>query len=173
MDPVIVELKEWTQRLPTRSRKSVRRRSVVSLVVGGLLVLLGVAGAVASVALDGPSIRLLGAAFLAVSGGLMIWNAVRYLKHLPRGGDDDPVQFAAPFAFSISDDSLHFPPRFDISPEEWPLAATVVEVRPDRSGPLVLRCPGKRTRRYLPSALVRSPAEISRLIEDRRAATRH
>ena len=171
MDPVVVELSAWTQRMPTVARGSLRRRSVASLIVGGLLGLVAVGGLVASLVLGRVDARLLGLAFLGVAAFFMIWNALRYLRHLPAGADEAPVQFAAPYAFVISDDALHFPGRFDSDPEDWPLADTVVVATAGRSGgSLVLRCPGRKSRRFFGKALVLPPSEISRLVEERRGA---
>jgi len=173
MDPVVVELSAWTQRVPTVTRGSLRRRSVASLIVGGLLGLVAAGGLVASLVLDRVDVRLLGLAFLGVAAVFMIWNAIRYLRHLPSGSDADPVKFTAPFAFVISDDALHFPGRFDTDPDDWPLAETVVVATAGRSGgSLVLRCPGRKSRRFFGKALVLPPSEISRLVEERRGVLR-
>jgi hypothetical protein len=169
MDPFVVQLREWTQRMPTPTHRSLRRRSIASLILGGLFGLVAAGGFVAALVLDQLSIKLLGLVFLSVVSGVMIWNAIRYLRHLPPGADTDRVQFAAPFAFVISDDAIHFPERFAADPEDWPLAGTVVQASPGGSGgSLTLRCPGMRRRRFMARALVLSPAEISRLVEDRR-----
>jgi hypothetical protein len=173
MDPFVVELTEWTQRIATPTRGSLKWRAVASLAFGGVLALLAAAGLVVTLVQDGISARLLGVAFVGGFGAILMWNGTRFMRHLPPGADGDRVQFSAPFAFAISDDAIHFPGRFGADPEDWPLAETMVEAAPGRSGrSLALRCPGKKPRRFIARALVMSPGEISRLVEDRRGVPR-
>lgn len=173
MDSVVFELAEWTQRIATPTRGSLKWRAVASLVFGGLLALLAAAGLVVTLVQDGISARLLGVVFVGGSAAILIRNGTHFMRHLPPGADGDHVQFSAPHAFSISDDTIHFPGRFGADPEDWPLAETLIEATPGGSGgSLALRCPGRKHRRFVARALVMSPGEISRLVEDRRGVPR-
>ncbi len=171
MDPVVIELAEWTQRLPAPTRGSLKARAVGSLIFGGCAILLTAGGLVATLIQDGITLRLFGVFFVGVISVLLIRNGVHFLRHLPAGSSETRVQFAATYAFTISSDAIHFPGRFAAEPEDWPLSQTEVTAKARQSGgTLSLKCPGRRSRRFLARSLIMPPADICRLVEELRSA---
>ena len=172
MDPVVIELAEWTQRLPAPTRGSLKARAVGSLIFGGFLALLAVGGLAATLIQHGITFRLFGVFFVGAISVLLIWNGVHFLRHLPPGSSETRVQFAATYAFTISSEAIHFPGRFAAEPEGWPLSQTEVIAKAGQlGGSLSLKCPGRRSRRFLARSLIMPPADICRLVEELRSAS--
>jgi len=166
---VRVELAEWTQRLPTRTRRQVRRNSIAGVVLGCLLMVLAVVGGVVRVVDRGFAPEVLGAVAILVIGGLCLWIAARRLRWMPPGAPDSPVRFTAPYAFELTDDSIEFPAFQGRRAESWGLDRTEVEVTGQGRGESVrLRHPDHRPRRFLASALAESPADVVAVVESRR-----
>lgn len=163
-----IELAAWTQTLPTRTRGAIRRRAIVGRVAGALLVLLVVVALTVAVATGQGGAELLVGVVLVGGIGILLWrNGTRHLRALPAGPADQPVQFAAPYAFEIDGSTLRFPAFFGHPAEEWPLERTRVEATAQA---LRLACPGWRPRRYSAKGLALPPGEVAAIIASARRA---
>lgn len=166
-----VELAAWTQRLPSRTRRQVRRHSIAGVVVGGLFLLLGLLGGIVRIIDRGFSPEVLGVLVLVVIGGLLCWNGIRRLGWVPRGAPDTPVRFSAPYAFELTDTTIEFPAYQANPAESWQLPGTSVEVTGQgRREALRLAHRGRRTRRYFAHALAESPASVAATVRARQSA---
>ncbi|MDN5726458.1 MAG: phage holin family protein [Propionibacteriales bacterium] len=140
-----IELSEWTQRLPGPTKRSLRRQSIALLVVALIFVLLVLAGLVTMIIKPWPIEGVVGVVVLSIISGLLAWHGIRRLRALPPGPDDQPIQFAAPYAFEIDGGMLRFPGMFGRPSEERSLADTTVV---ETGASLRLSSPGHRMRRF-------------------------
>ncbi len=170
---VVVELAPWTQQLPQQDARQLRRRFWAGIVVGGLLVVLALAGAAALFLIPPQPGAWCGVGLLLLVGGLLCWQGRRRLRRLSPGGDGTPVQLAAPYAFAIEAGVLELPAHQGQPAERWPLRETTVEAgRHLGSDVLRLSCPGRRTRRYPARGLRLTPAAVAELVTAQRSTSR-
>lgn len=161
-----VELAEVTQLAKQRhTAGSVRRVAVASILVGAMLLLLTVAGIVTVFALGAPATMLFGSALLGVTGGLVLWSAIRRLRTCRGRSGDEPVSFVAPYAFRITDDTLEFRETVGRAAESWPRQASRARVasKGGRRG-LTLEHPDRSRRHFFASVLRETPERIQEIV---------
>lgn len=177
-EPYVVKLAPWTQKLPTFTRGSLILRSIGALILGGMCAVLVIAMVVVGIYVAATRPEPFHSDELAVIPvSIFAWyllrSGVHYLRYLPAGTWSDRVQFAAPYAFTVTPGLIHFPGGFAREAEDWPLAGTTVEAVDTRLRKgLLLRCDGFKTRQFPARGLTKTPTELQRIIEDRRNARR-
>jgi hypothetical protein len=166
--PLVVEAKGWPQPPHLARRSYIRRRSVIQLLLG--VVILGFAAAL----LWGFSLRgdagwtTFAGAFVVLAVAIIMAN-VRTLGRIHLVPENRRVPITLPYAFAIEGDELVFP-AFVTSPEErWPLRDTYA-----RAGKVLdivtLTCPNRRPRRFFALAIRMPTIEAARLVNTHRDA---
>jgi hypothetical protein len=166
--PLVVEAKGWPQPPHLARRSYIRRRSVIQLLLG--FVILGFAAAL----LWGFSLRgdvgwtIFAIAFVVVAAAVILAN-VRTLGRIHLVPEHRRVPITLPYAFAIDHDELVFPEFLTHPEERWPLrdtyahAGKVLDI-------VTFTCPDRRTRRFFALAIRMPTMEAARLINARRDA---
>ena len=171
-DPYVAQLQPWTQKLPTMTRGSMITRSIFALILGGTMAVMVVAVLVIVVIKHPAFTQKEFAVFPAtVFAWGYLYTGIRNLRLLPAGSWNDPVQFSAPHAFTLTGGLIRFPGTFSKKAEDWPLDETTVKVIDTRLRKgLYLHCDRFKTRRFPARGLEKSPTQLEQIIIDYRKA---
>lgn len=169
MERIEVPLTSWTQQGRT-SVGAVRTRAGAQVVLGACLVLVGLMGVVLAVG-RGHTEFWVGGPLLVVVGAIVMANGRRLRRATRDRAADEEARLAAPYAFALDGDEVHFPAALTWPEERWPLDETTFSVgRHWGHDAVVIESAGRRPRRFPAAGLQQRPADVVSLVERYRSS---